>query len=416
MQQTNPSRIAVVGAGIVGLCTAHALRQAGHAVTLFDPNPPGSQCSSGNAGALSSRSVVPLATPGILKTAFSMLLDSTSPLHVPAYYWLQAAPWLMRFVAASKPERVRAIANALFGLLGNAGEVHAQLAAEVGASSLIRRAGQLHLYPDEAYYAKDQSSWDLKAEYGLQIEKVDRAAIEALEPGVGPGYRVGAFLPTEGWVAEPLRYAQAIAARLVEMQATFVQAAIRSLQSDASGWTLSDGTRRWQAERVVICAGAWSKDVLASVGRKVPLESQRGYHLHLAQPNLDLKHQVVLADRKLFITPMETGLRMAGTVEFGSLTHPPTMRRAMLLADHAKAGLPALDTGNANTWMGHRPCLPDSMPVLGPVPGQTGLWCAFGHGHLGLTGSANTGRLTAGAMAGQPDAQRLLAPFSIDRF
>ncbi|HEY0295444.1 MAG TPA: FAD-binding oxidoreductase, partial [Bordetella sp.] len=120
--------------------------------------------------------------------------------------------------------------------------------------------------------------------------------------------------------------------------------------------------------------------------------------------------------RKVFITPMENGLRMAGTVEFGSLTHPPSMQRALLLGEHARAGLPTVDTRGAATWMGHRPCLPDSMPVLGPVPGRNGLWCAFGHGHLGLTGSANTGKLIAGAMAGQPDAQRILGPFSIERF
>ena len=237
-----------------------------------------------------------------------------------------------------------------------------------------------------------------------------------MEPGIGPGYRVGVFLPAEGWVANPLRYAQALASRLTDMQATFVQAAIQSLQADVSGWTLSDGTRRWQADSVVICAGAWSRPLLAAQGWKVPLESQRGYHLHLASPNIELRHQVVLTDRKLFLSPMETGLRLAGTVEFGSLSHPPSMQRARLLGEHARAGLPELDTGNASTWMGHRPCLPDSMPVLGPVPDRPGLWCAFGHGHLGLTGSANTGRLIAGAMAGRPDDQRILRPFSIERF
>lgn len=409
-------RIAIVGAGIVGLCTAYALRQAGYAVTLFDPNPPGSQCSSGNAGALSSRSVVPLATPGILKTAFSMLLDARSPLHVPAYYWLRAAPWLSRFAAQAKPERVRAVAQALSDLLRGSVQAHTQIAAELGASDLIRRTGQLHLYPDEAHYTKDQDSWALKQEHGLHLEKISRPTIEAMESNVGPDYRIGVFLPTEGWVANPLRYAQTLAARLTEMQATFVQAAIQSLQADASGWTLSDGTRRWQADRVVICAGAWSKPLLAERGWKVPLESQRGYHLDLAAPNLALTHQIVLADRKVFITPMETGLRLAGTVEFGSLTHKPSKKRALLLGEHARAGLPALDTANADTWMGHRPCLPDSMPVLGPVPDSPGLWCAFGHGHLGLTGSANTGRLIAGAMAGRPDDQRVLAPFSIERF
>jgi glycine/D-amino acid oxidase-like deaminating enzyme len=156
--------------------------------------------------------------------------------------------------------------------------------------------------------------------------------------------------------------------------------------------------------------------VVATLGVKVPLETQRGYHLRFPNQSIQLQRIVVLADRKVFITPMQSGLRVAGTVEFGGLKRLPNAARARLLAEHAKAGLPNLDTSDPIEWMGHRPCLPDSLPVIGEVPDHKGLWCAFGHGHLGLTGAAGTGRLLAQAMAGSAPALNLLTAFSISRF
>ncbi|MEN3294272.1 MAG: D-amino-acid dehydrogenase, partial [Burkholderiales bacterium] len=148
----------------------------------------------------------------------------------------------------------------------------------------------------------------------------------------------------------------------------------------------------------------------------VPLESQRGYHMHVTNPGISISRPVVLADRKVFMAPMETGLRIAGTVEFGGLSMPLTERRATMLGEYAKEGLPELQLGaKPSIWMGHRPCMPDSLPVLGPVPQHAGLWCAFGHGHLGVTGSVNTGRLIAGAFRGEVDMDRFKA-FSISRF
>jgi len=415
MQQPQQDAVAVIGAGIVGLCTAYALRQAGQPVTLYDPNPPASQCSAGNAGALSSRSVAPLAMPGVLRGAFSMLLDATSPLHIPFDYWIKAMPWLARFVAAARPGRVRDIANALDYLLAGAVDAHARLAAELGCPELVRRTGQLHLYPNARARAQDRSSWELKQAHGLRLQQVDRGAIIDLEPAVGPAYTAGVYLPDEGWMAEPLRYGRALAARLADLQAGFVPARITGMQRTPQGWVLSDGRHSWRAARVVVCAGAWSGPLLAAQGYRVPLESQRGYHLHLPEPNIAPGRVVVLADRKVFVTPMESGLRMAGTVEFGGLQKPPNVRRAMMLARHVQVGLPQLRIDAPRVWLGHRPCLPDSLPVLGPVPGRDGLWCAFGHGHLGLTASANTGRLLARALTGDLPAAAL-APYSIARF
>jgi D-amino-acid dehydrogenase len=166
----------------------------------------------------------------------------------------------------------------------------------------------------------------------------------------------------------------------------------------------------------VLAAGAWSGRLLGALGVKVPLESQRGYHVQLHGDDAPISRQVVLADRKVFVSPLESGLRIAGTVEFGGFSRPPSEKRAQLLLEHAQAGIPALRRpAQADTWMGHRPCLPDSLPVIGAVPSLRGMWCAFGHGHLGVTGSARTGQWLAEAIRGDMHHDRL-KPYEVARF
>lgn len=407
--------VLIIGAGIIGLCVAHSLRGAGFRVTVLDDQPPGSQCSFGNAGALSSGSVAPLAMPGVMKMAGSMLLDPDSPLHIPFHYWLRAAPWLLRFASSARPRRVREIADALAGLLSGSVAAHQALASAVGCADIVRQTGQLHLYPDDRALAKDRASWDLKREHGLRMEDVGQEDIRSLEPSVNASYRVGIHLPDEGWLTSPDRYTRSIADALRANEVAFESARVARLERVGDGWQASSGSRRWQAAHAVICAGMGSRRLLAQAGPDVPLESQRGYHVQAPTPGVDLSRVVVLADKKVFMTPMEGGLRIAGTVEFAGLRRPPTPRRAMMLERQARAGLDGLDTRGVTTWMGHRPCLPDSLPVLGPVRGQPGLWCAFGHGHLGMTGSANTARLITRALTGRASAGEF-APFAPERF
>lgn len=409
-------RVAVIGAGIVGLCVAHELGKAGREVEVIDPAEPGSQCTFGNAGAISSGSVAPLAMPGIMRNAAKMLLDADSPLHVPFHYWLHAAPWLARFVASANPQRVEEIALALECLFENAVENHQALAREVGCPQRVVQTGQLHLYRDEKALSKDAASWRLRAAHGVRTEKLDMEGIRALEPAVAPSYPIGILMPDQGLVTEPFLYAKAIAEAIRAQGGKFVRERVVHLSQHDGVWQVRTEGRSIAADQVVIAAGAWSAALLRPLGLRVPLESQRGYHLHVDKPGVKLGRPVVLTDRKIFISPMESGLRIAGTVEFGGLSKPPTHRRALILGEHAREGLPDLRLdAEPKTWMGHRPCLPDSLPVLGPVPGQEGLWCAFGHGHLGITGAINSARWIAGAFRGDVGARRFAA-FSVSRF
>ncbi|MCC2597238.1 FAD-dependent oxidoreductase [Pusillimonas sp. MFBS29] len=415
-QQATPHAI-IIGAGIVGLYTAYHLHRAGWRVQIMDRAEPGMGCSAGNAGALSSASVAPLGMPGIVRQAPRMLLDPSGPLSVPPHYWLSAAPWLLRFIRASRPDHVAAISRALKQLLAPAINSHQQVMRQLGHEDLIQITGQLHVYPDEQAAAKDSGGWTLRREHGVQVETLNHQQICSLEPQVGPHYQFGYFMPDQGMVVNPLRQAQTIAAALAADGVEFLRDEAQALKIDGQRVTgIAAGQNSYHADHVIVCAGAWSAKLLETADYKIPLETQRGYHLTLADSGISLSRPVVAADRKIFVSPQEAGLRLAGTVEFGGLNRPPTQQRLEPLLRYGKLLFPELNTSSqAQSWMGHRPCLPDSLPVLGPARKLKGLWLNFGHGHLGLTMSAISSQLLSQALCGQtPDVS--LDPYAAERF
>lgn len=391
--------VAIVGAGIVGACIAYELRKRGAQVLLIDRDEPGRGASFGNSGALSPGSVAPLAMPGVLADVPKMLLDPKGALYLPPEYLPRALPWLARFVAAARPDRVARIAQSLATLHAGAIDNHLKLAAEVGASDLILRQGHLHLYPDARALDKDAATWRLRTEHGIAFQRLDRAGIDALEPAVGPRYTVGMFLPDHATVIDPHLYVMRIADAFVQRGGQLVRDRVLRIEAASAGcWQVRGGARTYDAQHVVIAAGAWSRGLLDALGIHVPLETQRGYHATFTGIASPVSRTVVLAERKAFLAPRRDGLRIGGTVEFGGLGRPADFDRAETLAQFARETFAGLEHAQVQTWMGHRPCLPDTLPRVGPVPGRAGLWLAFGHGHLGLTDSANTARLLADVM------------------
>jgi D-amino-acid dehydrogenase len=398
--------VAVIGAGIVGACIAYTLVKRGADVTLIDRDEPGRGCSYGNSGAISEGSVAPLALPGVLATVPGMLTDPESPLHLPLAYLPRALPWLLRFVASAKPERVAAAARRLAALHAGAIDKHRLLTQEVGVPELFMQRGHLHLYPDETALAKDATGWRMREEYGFKFERLDRDGIVALEPRVGTRYRLAMFLAGHATILNPFRYVQAIARAFGANGGRVRRAQVRGLARQADGrWRIEvDGEGGVVFDHVVVAAGAWSRRLLDPLGIRLALESQRGYHVQFRGAREIVSRTVVLADRKIFVTPMQDGLRAGGTVEIGGLARPPDMRRAALLARLVRETFEGLDDVPSADWMGHRPCMPDSVPVVGPAHGQRGLWLAVGHGHLGLTDSINTAQLIADELMGAPVA------------
>jgi D-amino-acid dehydrogenase len=416
VSRKGPDAVVVVGAGIVGVCTAWHLLRLGANVTLIDSDEPGRGCSYGNAGALSSGSVAPLAMPGVMRDALRMLLDPAAPLRIPLHYLPKAAPWLWRFVRASRPDEVRRIAQTLSTLLNNSIEKHVEILGEVGASDIARRTGQLYLYPDEKWLRKDTMSWALRKEHGLRIERLGRADILALEPEVGPDYTIGMFTPDQGMSVNPYRQVTAIASDFARHGGRIIRDRVVTIEVEGHRVRAVRGENcSYASDHAVICAGAWSAQLLADLGYALPLESQRGYHVTISSPGIDVGRPVVAADRKVFLTPMEDGLRVAGTVEFGGLARAPTRKRAdFLLRDLSRVFPRAQVPTDWSFWMGHRPCFPDSLPVVGPSR-HRGLWFNFGHGHLGLTMSATSGDILARSICGEP-SNIDLTPLSFARF
>ena len=398
-------RVAVVGAGVVGSCIALALRKHGTAVTLIDRDEPGRGCSYGNSGAISPGSVAPLAMPGILSSVPQMLLDEESPLHLPLSYLPKAAPWLMRFVASAHPSRVALSAAKLAALHTGALDRHEALARELGVPELFVRRGHLHLYPDARALAKDAAGWRMRQHYGYPSTQLDRDGILALEPHVGERYRIGMFIADHATIVNPFRYVQAMVRAFTARGGRVRREEVRAMTPLEGGrWRLAAAGASDDAgdcfDHVVVAAGAWSRRLLDPLGVHLALESQRGYHVQFQGGHGTVSRTVVLADRKIFVTPMEEGLRVGGTVEIGGLERPPDPRRAAILERIARETFEGLDDLQATQWMGHRPCMPDSVPVIGPAAGRPGLWLAVGHGHLGLTDSINTAQSIASGLLG----------------
>ena len=407
----------VIGTGIVGVCGAAWLQRDGHTITFISREPPGETCSFGNAGSLSPRACLPVGMPGMWKQVPGWLRDPDGPLTIHPAYLPFVAGWLLRFLGHSRPQEVVRIATALRGLLAPIFDSYAPLLAHARAEALVRRGGCLYVYSSEQSARRWQWGMNLRRQLGVQMDDVDRDTLEALEPDLKGRFRFGILAPENGSTLDPSRLVKLLHEQCVADGATQVDAEVLGFEQHhdtVRGVRLKSG-RRIDCDGVLVAGGAWSHRLTAQLGLRVPLETQRGYHVTVQSNNLQLRHTVMAPEYNLMVNPMAMGLRMAGSVEFAGLRRPPNMQRAQVLLRKGQEMFPHLDTSRVTTWMGHRPCLPDSLPVIGRVPRMANAWLAFGHGHVGMCGGASTGREIAHLVAGRP-TQVDLEPFRPDRF
>ena len=403
--------IAIVGAGVIGLASALRLLEDGREVLLIDPQEPGSGASFGNAGTIAPYGCVPVGTPDVLRSLPQLLFGRESPFSMPLAAAPAMLPWLWRFLRASTPEAATAGADALAALLVHAGPAWERRWEALQCEDLIRRAGCLYLYREPP--STRAFDFQLRERHGVHQQLLSPAEVAGLEPALASSPRHGLFFPDAMHLASPAALMQRMFAEAQRRGARHVRARAVDLRADGTGAALQlehgDGRREsLRAGTVVIAAGAHSRALAQQAGEAVPLDTERGYHLEYAFDTPPLQRPVCPVERGFYMTPMAGRLRVAGTVELGGTTRPADPQRWALLDRGARSLFPGLPVASSQ-WLGFRPSVPDSVPVIGRARGVRAALLAFGHGHLGLTLAAVTADLVAAEVAGHADPALLAA-------
>ena len=407
----------VVGDGIVGLSTGLALLGDGWSVMLIGRKTEAiGGTALGSAGLLAVQTVQPLALPNIWKQIPQLLFDRDAPIVLNLKYLPRALPWLLRLLRASRPTEVERLSVALAWLLQRSHESYESLLGRAAVRNLVRRSGLLTIYRTHQQLAAAQPELELRRRRNIRLEVVDAAQLRRAIPDLSPEYRVGVSYPDCGHVPDIDRLIGALAERFLREGGQRIADTVTSFAERAGvieGVAGQNGTHK--GDLVVVACGAWSGKLAARLGASIPLDTERGYHVMLPSPGIAVGVPLIVGDIRFAITPMEAGLRLAGTVEFAGLAAPPNPRRPAMLLESARRCLPGLRSDGATTWMGFRPSLPDSLPVIGFAPGRQNVLLAFGHGHLGLTLGPATGELVRDMAAGRA-REAELRPFRAERF
>ena len=410
--------VIVIGAGIVGTATARALQRAGHAVTLLDSAEPGRATSYGNAGFIALDHLLPLARPSTLKRVPKMLMDRDGPLtvHPPSLPWL--LPWMARFArAAYSPAEVRKGVDAFVPLMAEADIAWKAEIQASGLGELFKTKGALYVYQSEAAFAAGEEERALQRSKGTEFEIVDGNRARALAPGLSDRIVRGVYYSHGMHTINPYKVVAALAERFAADGGTILRGRVRGFGRDGAHGvnrvtSVEITDRSLPAGAVVIAAGRASGELTRLLGFNAPLVAERGYHVMLAPDNVRFDLPVSPAERGFVITPMEEGLRVAGTVELAAPHQPPSWHRADLLVRHLKDTFPGVGGAELSRWIGERPTLPDFRPAIGRAPRLANVYCGYGHQHVGLTLATATGRLIARQMAGEelPDAIKACDP------
>jgi D-amino-acid dehydrogenase len=408
----------VIGAGIVGLSTAYRLSEDGLAVTVVDRDPAGDKASFGNAAGIAVTEVWPASVPGLAWKVPGWLADPLGPLAVRPTHLPRLIPWLWRFARAGEPSEVERIGQALAALNGRVYDDLLPMLQTIGCGGEIHRKGALTVYETEEGFKRDADEWKFKAEHGIEIRMLTADEARALEPALGAIVVRGVLTPQWSHINDPKLLVDRLRAWLpANRGVTVVSGEVRRLHAD-NGRPAVVALRNGQllsSDCAVIAAGAWSGALARTLGDRVLLESERGYNTTLPSPGVSLAREVIFAERKFVATPLSLGLRIGGAAEFGGLNAKADYRRSEALVRLASRYLPGLCGDGGIAWAGHRPATPDSLPVIGPATRSGNIFYAFGHGHLGLTQAATTGKLIADLVSGRPPPFDL-KPYSISRF
>lgn len=390
--------IAVIGGGVIGLATALQLRADGREVAVLEPNEPGSGASYGNAGTIADYAVIPVGTPSVLRHFLSLLLDANSPLAIRKTALPTLFPWLARFAYESFPRRYRENAGRLADLLSDASSAWTDLAAEIGASSLLSAKGCLYLYPSSNAFRAAASDIELRRSYGVSQELLSANDAHLLEPRLPRFEGGGLFFPKAINLTDPGQVMRLLSVAAERAGVHFIKASATRIAREPHRVRVAASPFEVRARTVVIAAGAYSRNLAALAGDSVPLDTERGYHVEFDMADLPIARPVCLTAQGFYLCPMRGRLRVAGLVELGGLAAPANPRLLKALATNARRIFPELGAPS-RAWLGFRPSMPNSLPVIRPSKGGRDIILAFGHGHIGLTLAPRTARLVSSMLA-----------------
>jgi D-amino-acid dehydrogenase len=406
----------VVGAGVIGLATAFHLLKDGARVTVVDRDPEGDRTSFGNAGGIAVTEMVPASAPGTMWRVFGWMIDPLGPLAIRPAYVPKLIPWLTRFARVGTAAGMKKVSAALAALNNRAYEDLLPMLRETALSAELHRDGALSLYESVEGYRRDADEWECKRAHGVVTQEMTGDEARNMEPALGPLVYRAVFTPQWSTVSDPKRLVQALQRFLADAGVTMRRGEVSNLAPGASSnivvQTLDE---TMDADCAVLAAGAWSGALARRIGDPVLLESERGYNMTLPEPGVRVTRQLIFPERKFVATPLSCGLRIGGAVEFGGLEAAPNFRRSAALVELARRYMPQLLTAGGTSWAGHRPATPDSLPVIGRSHRNPNVYYAFGHGHLGLTQAATTGRLVSDLVI-RGAAPIDLSPYDIARF
>ncbi|NOD47671.1 MULTISPECIES: FAD-binding oxidoreductase [unclassified Ruegeria] len=416
MQQDTKADIVVIGAGIVGISAALELQKRGKQVLVLDREGIGAGASKGNAGAFAFTDIVPLATPGIMRKAPKWLLDPLGPLSVPPAYALNIAPWMLRFWRASCRDHYAASLSAQATLMDYCRAALERQIKDVDGEVLMQRDGQLQLFEGEAEFRASLPTWDLRRDHGIPFDLLDSPdAIAEIQPGLDHRFTHAGFTPTWMNTVDPALWTSHLAAKFTARGGRVEIAGVTSLTPTEAGVRLTTASGEVSANQVIVAAGAWSHQLAKTLGDHIPLETERGYNTTLPKGAFDLRTHLTFGGHGFVVTRINDGVRVGGAVELGGLKLAPNYKRADTLLAKAGRFLPKLNLEGGKQWMGFRPSLPDSLPVIDRAARAPQVLYAFGHGHLGLTQSAGTAELIVDlAIDGKPSLD--VTPYASTRF
>jgi len=400
--------VTILGAGIIGVCCALSLQEKGYSVTLIDRASPGDATSYGNAGVISPWSCVPMCMPGTWRQLPGWLLGAESPI---AFRWRDlpvTLPWLGRFLFNARIDRVQQIADAMAALMRDNVEGYRHYLRNTDHSSLLIDSMHVNAYRGDRHPSLDDFAFQLRRQRGASVEIVRDAELRRIEPALSSEFHTAVIVRDQARALAPGRLCHVLSEKAELQGAKLLRENVRGLiPMEGGGASLVCADRQIDADRLILAAGIWSADLLRPLGVRLPLISERGYHMEFADPGVTINNSVLDVAGKFIASSMEGGVRAAGTSEFAHHRAPPDYQRAEMLINQSKRLFPDLNTGAASRWMGIRPSFPDSLPAIGELPEHPGIFAAFGHSHWGLGMAPGTGRLLTQILEGQaPDATR----------